>query len=70
MGTAPSQVPLDGTYDQEAGPLARIDMKSAVKNSDSATFSSKQNFRLPAGTLLQLGVGSASSMGSAATAAE
>lgn len=70
MGAAPHQVPLDGTYDQEAGALAHVDMKSAVKSADSATFSSRDNFRLPAGTFLQLGVGSAETSGSGATAAE
>ncbi|MGA8160854.1 MAG: hypothetical protein WA374_11545 [Acidobacteriaceae bacterium] len=70
MAEAPRQVPLDGTYDQEPGALSHVTMKSAVKSSDSATFSSNDNFRLPAGTFLQLGVGAANASGSETTAAE
>ncbi|HEX3985251.1 MAG TPA: hypothetical protein VHX13_01480 [Acidobacteriaceae bacterium] len=59
MGAPPQQVPLDGVYDQEPGALSRVSLKSAVKSSDSATFASNENFKLPSGTLLQLGVGAA-----------
>lgn len=70
MGAAPKQVPLDGAYDQEPGALSHVEMKSAVKNSDSVTFTGSNNFKLPAGTFLQLGVGSANTSGDGATAAE
>ena len=70
MGAAPKQVPLDGVYDQEPGALSHVTMKSAVKSSDSAIFTGSGNFKLPAGTFLQLGVGSANTNGSGAAAAE
>jgi hypothetical protein len=60
MGAAPRQVPSDGTYQQEPGALAHVAMNSSVKSSDSVTFTSSENFKLPAGTFLQLGVGGAS----------
>lgn len=66
MGEAPRQVPLDGAY-QEPGALAHVAMNSSVKSSDSVTFTSSENFKLPAGTFLQLGVGGAS--GSTTTSA-
>lgn len=58
MGSAPQQVPSDGTFDQQ-GALSHVSLKSAVKNTDSVTFTSSRNFKLPAGMFLQLGVGSA-----------
>jgi len=70
MGAAPSQVPSDGAYDQEPGALPHVAMKSAVKNSDSVTFTSSDNFKLPAGTFLQLGVGAANTGAGGTTAAE
>ncbi|MGA7522209.1 MAG: hypothetical protein WBW84_06985 [Acidobacteriaceae bacterium] len=70
ISAAPQQVPSDGVYDQEPGSLSHVGMKSAVKNSDSVTFSSSDNFKLPAGTFLQLGVGAAGSSASGAAAAE
>ncbi|HEY1809296.1 MAG TPA: hypothetical protein VGG42_12080 [Acidobacteriaceae bacterium] len=66
MAPAPQQVASDGVFDQDPGALSHVSMNSAVKNSESATFTSSRNFKLPAGTFLQLGVGSA---GAATTSA-
>jgi hypothetical protein len=66
MAPAPQQVASDGVFDQEPGALSHVAMNSAVKNSDSVTFTSNKDFKLPAGTFLQLGVGSA---GAATTSA-
>jgi hypothetical protein len=60
IGDAPKQVASDGEFDQEPGALSHVTVKSAVKSSDSVTFTSNDNFRLPAGTFLQLGVGAVS----------
>jgi hypothetical protein len=70
MGAPPQQVPADGVFQQEPGAIGRVGLKSSVKGSDSVTFTSTQNFKLPAGTFLQLGVGAAAASGSDATAAE
>jgi len=70
MGEAPQQVPMDGSYDQEPGALPHVAMKSAVQNSDSVTFTSSENFKLPAGTFLQLGVGAPGTSAGATSAAE
>lgn len=70
MGAAPQQVPSDGVYQQEPGALSHVGLKSAVKDSDSGTFTSSKDFKLPAGTFLQLGVGSVGSNGTGATPAE
>ncbi|MFZ0274182.1 MAG: hypothetical protein WB524_21480 [Acidobacteriaceae bacterium] len=54
---APAHVDADRTFDQEPGALSRVAMNSAVKNADSGTFSSTNgNFKLLAGTNLQVGV--------------
>lgn len=57
LQAAPAQVSSDRTFDQEPGALRNVAMKSAVKDSDSGTFSSSNgNFRLTAGTYFQFGV--------------
>jgi len=57
---APEHVASDGAFNQEAGALAHVALNSAVKSSDSGTFSSdKGDFRLQAGTNLQMGIASA-----------
>jgi hypothetical protein len=45
-------------------------MTSAVKNDESATFTSSREFKLQAGTFLQLGVGAAGASSTGASAAE
>lgn len=67
---APAQVPADGVFQQQPGALAHVSLTSAVKDHDSATFSSTTgSFRLQAGTNLQFGIGSPSAA-SATSAAE
>ncbi len=57
MAPAPAKVNPDDTFNQEPGALRHVTMTSAVKNSDSGTFtSSNGNFKLSAGTYLQFGV--------------
>ena len=56
-GPAPARVDGDRTFDQEPGALAHVAMTSAVKDKDSGTFSSADgNFKLVAGTNLQVGI--------------
>lgn len=58
---APAQISPEGIFQQQPGALAHVTLTSAVKNHDSATFSSnKGNFKLQAGTNLQVGIGPAS----------
>jgi hypothetical protein len=60
MAPAPSTVNADDTFSQQAGALRHITMTSAVKSSDSGTFtSSDSKFKLVAGTYLQFGVNAA-----------
>jgi len=57
----PAHVSPQGVFQQEPGALAHVTMTSAVKDHNSATFSSdKGNFKLQAGTNLQVGIGPAS----------
>jgi hypothetical protein len=56
IGPAPTQVNADSEFNQLAGSLRNIAMNSAVKSSDSGTFLSGGNFRLVAGTVLQVGI--------------
>lgn len=57
MGEAPAHVAADDSVDQEPGALRHVSMKSAVKDSDSGTFTSTRgNFRLTAGTYFQFGI--------------
>ncbi len=58
---APAQVEGDSVFDQQAGALEHVEMTSAVKDHNSGTFSSTTgNFKLLAGTGLQVGIASAS----------
>jgi hypothetical protein len=69
MDTVADNVSGDHQVDQEPGALP-VTLKAAVKDADSGTFSKTSgNFRLGAGTFLQVGVGSEAS-GSSTTAAE
>jgi len=66
----PAQVSPDDEFNQEPGALAHVTLTSAVKDPASGTFSSTGgNFKLMAGTNLQLGV-APSSAGSGVNAAE
>lgn len=56
IGPAPTQVNADSEFNQLAGSLRNIAMNSAVKSSDSGTFLSGGNFKLVAGTVLQVGI--------------
>jgi len=70
MGAAPTQVNGDSAFDQQAGALKNVAMNSAVKDANSGTFSSNDgNFRLSAGTYLQIGIAPAGA-GSGTNAAE
>jgi hypothetical protein len=67
---APAKVEGDSVFDQQPGALSRVALSSAVKNHESGTFSSTNgNFKLLAGTNLQVGIAPASS-GSGTNAAE
>jgi len=67
---APAQVAGDSVFDQQPGALEHVALSSAVKNHESGTFSSTNgNFKLLAGTSLQVGIAPASS-GSGTNAAE
>ena len=69
LGAAPSQVAPKYTVDQEPGALPGVTLKSAVENPDSGTFSKqKGNFKLGAGSFLQLAVGPASGNGNTSAA--
>ena len=57
----PAQVEGDSVFDQPAGALEHVEMTSAVKDHNSGTFSSTTgNFKLLAGTDLQVGIAPAS----------
>lgn len=61
MAPPPSHVNPNDTFTQQPGALRHVAMNSAVKNGDSGTFSSTDgNFKLDAGTYLQLGIAPAS----------
>jgi hypothetical protein len=67
---APEKVAGDGTFNQQPGALSHVGLTSAVKSPDSGTFSSTAgNFKLYAGTFLQVGIGPAGTA-SGTTAAE
>lgn len=69
LGPAPSRVEPKYTVDQEPGALPGVTLKSAVQNPDSGTFSKdKGNFKLAAGSLVQVAVGPASANGSTSAA--
>ncbi|HEV2278244.1 MAG TPA: hypothetical protein VGS02_08710 [Acidobacteriaceae bacterium] len=69
IGPAPSQVEAKYTVDQQPGAIRGVTMKSAVENPDSGTFSKeKGNFKLAAGSFLQLAVGPASANSSTSAA--
>lgn len=64
MAPAPTKVNADDTFNQQPGALRHVTMTSAVKNSDSGTFtSSNGNFKLSAGTYLQFGVDASGAAG-------
>lgn len=70
MGSAPSKIPGDETISQTPGALDHVSLTSAVKNTDSGTFArTSGNFRLNAGTYLQVGIAPAAG-GTAIRAAE
>jgi hypothetical protein len=64
IGPAPAQVGGDSAFNQQAGALRNVAMNSAVKSSDSGTFLSNGNFKLVAGTVLQVGIAPAGGMSS------
>ena len=67
---APEKVDGDGTFNQQPGALSHVALTSAVKSPDSGTFSSTAgNFKLYAGTFLQVGIAPAGAA-SGTTAAE
>jgi hypothetical protein len=69
VGPAPQHIDPKQTVLQEPGLLSHVEMKSAVQGDDSGTFSKvKGNFRLSAGTYLQLGI--AAQNGAGATTGE
>lgn len=69
IGPAPSHVEAKYSVDQEPGALRGVSLKSAVQNPDSGTFSKeKGNFKLAAGSFLQLAVGPASANGNTSAA--
>ena len=69
-GEPPAQIPADGAFDQQPGSLPHVALTSAVPDRNSGTFSSTNgNFKLLAGTNLQVGVAPAS-VGSSTNAAE
>jgi hypothetical protein len=64
--TVAENVRSDQQIDQEPGALPGVALKAAVQDANSGTFSKADgNFRLGAGTFLQIGVGSASGGGTA-----
>lgn len=66
----PGRINGDTSVEQDAGGLSKVALNSAVKSSDSGTFSrANGDFRLTAGTHLQLGIAPAAS-GSNPAAAE
>lgn len=70
MDIVPDHVAADLQVDQEPGALKDVTLKAAVKDPDSGTFSrTNGNFKLGAGTYLQLGVGPAAG-GASTSAAE
>lgn len=69
LGPAPSHVEAQYTVDQQPGALPGVTLKSAVQNADSGTFSKNNgNFKLAAGSLVQVAVGPASANGSTSAA--
>lgn len=69
MAPAPAKVSADDTFNQQPGALRHVTMTSAVKNSDSGTFtSSNGNFKLEAGTYLQFGIDASATSGSTSAA--
>jgi hypothetical protein len=67
---APEKVAGDGSFNQQPGALSHVALTSAVKSPDSGTFSSTAgNFKLYAGTFLQVGIAPAGAS-SGTTAAE
>jgi hypothetical protein len=66
----PAQVNGDAAVQQDAGALGKVALTSAVKNSDSGTFSrANGDFRLFSGTYLQVGIAPSAAAGTS-TAAE
>lgn len=69
IGVAPAQVDAKYSVDQEAGALPGVTLKSAVQNSDSGTFSKGNgNFKVAAGSFLQVGIAPASAAATTAAA--
>lgn len=69
MDTAAGSVASNHVVDQEPGALPGVTLKAAVQDANSGTFSKTDgNFKLGAGTYLQIGVGQASSSGSTSAA--
>lgn len=66
----PAQLNNETAVQQDAGALGKVALTSAVKNTDSGTFTrANGNFRLGAGTYLQVGI-APSATSNTATAAE
>lgn len=69
MPPVPNEIKGDTSIDQAPGALSRVALTSAVRNSDSATFSrTNGDFRLEAGTYLQLGIAPANAASQSAAA--
>ena len=69
MAPAPAVVNADDSFNQQAGALHHVALTSSVKSSDSGTFTSTDgNFKLQAGTYLQLGVAAAGNRGTTSAA--
>jgi hypothetical protein len=69
MDTVADHVGSDHTVDQEPGALPGVTLKAAVQDANSGTFSKADgNFKLTAGTYLQIGVAQASASNSTSAA--
>jgi hypothetical protein len=69
IGPAPAQVGGNSEFNQQAGALGHVAMNSAVKSSESGPFLSDGDFKLLAGTVLQVGIAPAGTV-AATNAAE
>jgi hypothetical protein len=70
MDTVADSVSADHQVDQQPGALPGVELKAAVKDADSGTFTKADgNFRLGAGTYIQVAVGQVAS-GAGTSAAE
>ena len=69
MDSVAASIPADRTIDQEPGALPGVALKASVQDPNSGTFSKKDgNFKLNAGTFLQIGVAPATGSGTTSAA--